>query len=98
MVEKDEVMEKLKNVIDPETDVSIVDMGFIKNVEIEGGKVDIDMTLTTPGCPLHSMFDSKIENEVTDIEDVEEVEVNMVFDEAWSPDMMSDEAKHKLGV
>lgn len=98
MVEKEEVKEKLKNVIDPETQVSIVDMGFVRDVDIDDGRVEIKMTLTTPGCPLHSMFTSEVRDGVSEVRGVEEVDVELVFDEPWRPEMMSDEAKKELGM
>lgn len=98
MVEKEEVMEKLRTIDDPEIGVSIVDMGFIYSVDIDGGEVEIEMTLTTPGCPMHSMFVGQVKDRVSEIEGVEDVSVELVFDPPWSPERMSDEAKEKLGM
>ena len=98
MVSEEDVMDKLKEIDDPETQVSIVDMGFIYDVDIEDEEVDIEMTLTTPGCPLHSKFTNDVEEGVSELEGVEKVEVDVVFDPPWSPDRMSDDAKEKLGM
>lgn len=98
MVTKDEVMEKLEEVEDPETKVSIVDMGFIYEVGIDGSSVEIEMTLTSPGCPMHSRFTSQVKDKVSEIEGVDNVHVEVVFDPPWSPDKMSDKAKKKLGM
>ncbi len=98
MVSEEDVMAELKEIDDPETQVSIVDMGFIYDVEIEDGKIDVEMTLTSPGCPLHSKFLSDVQENLGDLEGVKEVDVEMVFDPPWSPDMMSDGAKEKLGM
>lgn len=98
MVSEDEVMERLEKIDDPETCMSIVDMGFIYGVEVEEGRVDVEMTLTSPGCPLHSKFTGDVEKEVGKMEDVKEVNVELTFDPPWSPDMMSDEAKENLGM
>lgn len=97
-MKKDGVMEKLSEVMDPETDLSIVDMGFIYEVEMENGEVDIEMTLTSPGCPLHSRFTQEVREKVSEIDGVEEVDVELVFDPPWTPDKMSEEAKKKLGM
>ena len=95
---KEEVLKVLKNVVDPEVGINVVDMGFIYGVEIDGKKVKIRMTLTTPGCPMHSMFVHEVEDAVKSAFDDVEVEVEVVFDPPWSPDKMSDEAKKKLGI
>jgi len=94
---KEEVLKVLKNVVDPEVGINIVDMGFIYGVDIEGDKVKIRMTLTTPSCPMHSMFVHEVENAVKSTFDNVEVQVEMVFDPPWTPDKMSNEAKKKLG-
>lgn len=98
MVQKEKIMDKLKEVMDPETKLSIVDMGFIYNLKVENGEVSIEMTLTTPGCPLHERFVQKVKDEVSELEDVDEVDVELTFDPPWSPERMSDEAKAKLGL
>ena len=94
---EEKIMEELKDVMDPETGVSIVDMGFIYEIEVEDGKAEIEMTLTTPGCPLHSSFTRQVEKKVVSMEGIDEVEVDVVFDPPWKPEMMSEEAKKKLG-
>lgn len=94
---KEEVLKVLRNVVDPEVGINIVDMGFIYGVEIEGKKVKIRMTLTTPGCPMHSMFVHEVRQTLEAAFDDVEVEIEMVFDPPWTPDKMSDEAKKKLG-
>jgi len=97
MVSEEEVMEVLEKIVDPETKVDIVNMGFVYNIEVDGGKVDIEMTLTTPGCPMQKVFVSKVKESVGSMDDVEDVEVSLVFEPPWSPEMMSQSAKKKLG-
>jgi len=97
-ITKEKVLEVLRNVIDPEIGLNIVDLGFIYGVEIEGKNVKIRMTLTTPGCPMHSMFVHEVEKALKAVFDEVEVRVELVFDPPWTPDRMSDEAKKKLGV
>jgi len=94
---EEKIREKLKDVMDPETGVSIVDMGFLYSIDVEDGKAEIEMTLTTPGCPLHSSFTRQVEKKVLSMEGIDEVEVDVVFDPPWKPEMMSEEAKKKLG-
>ncbi|MFB6190196.1 MAG: metal-sulfur cluster assembly factor [Candidatus Nanohaloarchaea archaeon] len=97
MVAEEDVIGRLEEVVDPELNVNIVDLGLIRNVEVEDGQVDILMTLTTPGCPLHGVFDELVTREVQKLDSVEEVEVELTFEPRWSPDEMSDEARDELG-
>ena len=97
MVDEKEVREQLKNVIDPELDINIVDLGLIYEIDVdENGDVRILMTLTTPGCPLHSVFDEMVKQEVRKL-DVNSIDVELTFDPRWSPEKMSDEARNELG-
>jgi FeS assembly SUF system protein len=97
MVSEDEVREALKDVIDPELDVNIVDLGLIYEIEVEEDEVDILMTLTTPGCPLSGVFDEMVRQEVGAVEGVNRVDVELTFEPSWTPEKMSDEAKDEVG-
>lgn len=79
MVTKEEVMETLKEVIDPEIGLSLVEMNLIKDVLIEGDKVKVKMTLTIPGCPLANMIVDSVKEKVESLEGVKEAEVELVF-------------------
>jgi metal-sulfur cluster biosynthetic enzyme len=79
MVTKEQVMEALKEVIDPEIGVSLVEMNLIKDVLIEGNKVKVKMTLTIPGCPLANMIVDSVKRKVESLEGVKEAEVELVF-------------------
>ncbi len=95
---KNEVMEKLKEVIDFEVGLDIVELGLIYRVDVgDDGRVEIDMTVTAPGCPLQAMFPRLVREKVMEL-GAKDVVVNMVFDPPWSPEMMSEEAKKKLGM
>lgn len=98
-VSESEVEEELREVMDPELDVNIVDLGLIRDIEVNESEVYILMTLTTPGCPLQGVFDELVKRAVGNVEGVSEadVEVELTFEPRWSPDEMSDEAKDKLG-
>lgn len=97
MVSEEDVREQLKEVIDPELDINIVDLGLIYEIEIDGEcNVDILMTLTTPGCPLQAVFEERVMEEVGELE-VNDIEVELTFDPRWSPDKMSDEARDDMG-
>ena len=97
MVTKEQVMEALKEVYDPEMPVSVVDLGFIYEVIVEGSKVVVRMTLSTPGCPMVSLITHMVREKVASLAGVSDVEIDLVFEPRWTPEMMSDEAKKKLG-
>jgi metal-sulfur cluster biosynthetic enzyme len=99
MANKKEILEALKNVDDPEVGMNIVDMGLIYGVdwEEEKGQVRIDMTLTSPGCPLGPEIIRDIKRELRTLEDIQVVDVDLVWSPLWHPSMMSDYAKDELG-
>jgi len=94
----EKVKEKLKECIDPETGLSVIDLGLIYNISIEENKVVIEMTLTTPFCPYGFMIVSCVEEKVKEINGVKDVKINLVFNPPWSPEKMSKEARKKLGL
>ena len=79
MVDKEKVMEKLKQVIDPEIGMNIVEMRLIKDIKIDNNKVHITMTLTSPFCPLAGLIVEDVKEKIKNIEGVEEVKVDVVF-------------------
>ena len=97
MVTHDEVMDILKQCYDPEIPINIVDLGLIYGVSIEGKTVNVDMTLTAPGCPMHSLIARDVKQKVESLPEVDEAVVRVVWDPPWSPERMSEEAKKKLG-
>ncbi|MBI4294601.1 MAG: DUF59 domain-containing protein [Chloroflexi bacterium] len=92
------VMDALKECYDPEIPVNIVDLGLVYGVETEGGKVIVRMTLTAPGCPLHSFITEEVKSRLLKVEGVEEAEVQMVWEPRWSPARMTEEGKKALGI
>jgi metal-sulfur cluster biosynthetic enzyme len=92
------ILETLRQVVDPEVDCNIVDLGLIYGVTIEGGRVTVQMTLTTPGCPMHESIAWGVKNALLNLDGVEDAEVQIVWDPPWQPAMMSDEARAQLGV
>lgn len=97
MVDEEAVTEALSNVIDPELGLDFVELGLIYGVEIDGGKVDVTFTLTTPACPIGPQVSEQISEFVGDLEGVEEVTSNMIFTPPWTPERMSEDAKFALG-
>jgi len=93
----DEIEEALTNVIDPELGLDFVELGLIYEIESNEGEVYVTYTLTTPGCPIGPQVAEQIEEFVGEMEGVEKVYPRMVFDPAWTPDMMSEDAKFALG-
>jgi len=94
------VYESMKEVIDPEIGVNIVDLGLVYGVDIDDqNNVEVTMTLTSMGCPLGPIIIRDIQNAVTsDIEGVGEVNVRIVWSPPWSIEMMSEDAKDELGI
>jgi metal-sulfur cluster biosynthetic enzyme len=80
------VTEALREVLDPELGMSVVDLGLIYGIEIDGGKVAITMTLTAPGCPIHDAMADWVRRAVLKVPDVSEVAVTITFDPPWTPD------------
>ncbi len=99
MVNEELVYEALKEVIDPELGLNVVDLGLIYEVEIDAGRIAITMTLTTPGCPLHATFSEQIEGVLRErIPGLEEVSVQLVWNPPWSPGLISEEGLEWLGL
>jgi len=97
---KEEVLEALKPISDPEIRIGIVDLGLVYDVLVEDvGKVIVKMTLTTPACPYGDMLLAMVNRAVEDMENVNEVKVELVWDPPWDPvQMASDTAKDLLGI
>ena len=92
-----DVIAALKTVFDPEIPADIYELGLIYRVDIDDERnIDIDMTLTAPGCPVAGEMPGWVENAVGSVEGVKSVAVNMVFDPPWTPERMSDEARVAL--
>jgi FeS assembly SUF system protein len=93
-----EIVSVLKTVYDPEIPVNVYDLGLIYNIDVDNTKnVQIDMTLTAPGCPLADYIMEDVRMKVEGVEGVNNVAVNLVFDPEWNKDMMSEEALLELG-
>ncbi|MBO9316135.1 MAG: metal-sulfur cluster assembly factor [Chloroflexus sp.] len=103
MITEDMVRAALKNVVDPEIGLDVVNLGLVYRIDIlDGGKtVDIDMTLTTPACPAGPQILEQARREVMSLKEVykelENVKINLVWTPFWNPSMMSEEAREELG-
>lgn len=92
------VIAALKDIYDPEIPVNIYDLGLIYNVEIEDGSAVVTMTLTTPHCPVAETMPGEVELRVESVPGIRDAEVNLVWEPAWSPASMTDEARLELGM
>ena len=93
------IVEKLRTIYDPEIPVNIYDLGLIYKVDVNpDGIVKVQMTLTTPGCPVAQTFPGTVESAVLSVEGVIEASVELVWDPPWSQDNMSEAAKLQLGL
>ena len=96
---KNAIIEALKKVYDPEIPVNIYDLGLIYHISIDPqGLIKIEMTLTSPGCPVAQSFPGIVENAVNNVAGVSEVQVELVWDPPWSSENMSAAAKLHLGI
>ncbi|TAN00492.1 MAG: SUF system Fe-S cluster assembly protein [Rhizobiaceae bacterium] len=94
----DDIVGALKTVYDPEIPADIYELGLIYKIDIEDDRsVKIEMTLTAPGCPVAGEMPGWVQNAVSAVEGVSDVDVEMVFDPPWTPDRMSEEARIALG-
>lgn len=92
---------QLATVIDPETGLDLFSMGLFYQIKIDKHKLYIEMTLTSPGCPLVDVFDQMIRDALDVFDDFDshrDLMIDLTFDPPWTPDMMSDEAKAELGL
>ena len=98
VVDEAHVWHALRSVYDPEIPVNIADLGLIYAVRVEDDKVDIDMTLTAPGCGMGPVLIEEVKDRVRQVPNLIDVEVALVFEPPWSRDMMTEEAQLELGV
>ena len=98
MVTMEDVMKALKECYDPEIPVNVWDLGLIYDVAVDDDKVRVKMTLTAPGCPMHSFISQEVKEKLQSVSGVKEATVEVVWDPPWSPDKMSQEAKAQLGM
>jgi metal-sulfur cluster biosynthetic enzyme len=98
-VERDQVLDALRNVYDPELGINIVDLGLVYEVSVsDEGDVDVTYTLTTMGCPIGPLIEDQMRQFLAAVPGIGEVRPEMVLRPPWSPEMMSEEAKAALGI
>ena len=97
MATRDEVMEVLRTVEDPELGMDVVDLGLVYEVEVEDATAKVLYSLTSMGCPAGPLIAQDMDGAVRQVEGIENVELELTFDPPWTPDRMSDDAKFILG-
>ena len=96
---KEKVINEIKKIYDPEIPVNIYELGLIYKIEInDNKKVIIDMTLTTPNCPVADSLPKMVKNNILKIEGISDVDLNLVWDPPWTKDKMSEVAKLELNL
>ena len=96
---KSKVIEEIKKIYDPEIPVNIYELGLIYKIEIdETNKVNIDMTLTSPNCPVAESLPNQVKEDIMALEEVSEVNLKLVWEPTWSPEKMSEAAKLELNI
>ena len=97
-VTREDVVEAMKDVYDPEIPVNVVDLGLVYNVDVNEGAVYVQMTLTAPGCGMGPMIAQQAEWRIAEMQGVNDVEVEMTFDPPWSQEMITEDGKKLLGI
>src|SRR5216117_3061788 len=98
LIEEATIRATLRQVVDPELDCNIVDLGLVYGIAIDGAKITVTMTLTTPGCPMHESIAWGVQSALLNLEGVEEVDVQLVWDPPWAHARMSDRGRERTGV
>ena len=96
---KEEIIKEIKKIYDPEIPVNIYELGLIYNIEVnEDKKVEIEMTLTSPNCPVAESLPNMVKENILKIDGVEDVDLKLVWDPPWTKDKMSEAAKLELNL
>ena len=96
---KEQIVSEIKKIYDPEIPVNIYELGLIYKIEIKDAKkVDIDMTLTSPNCPVAESLPKMVKDNILNLEGVDDVKLNLVWDPPWTKDKMSEAAKLELNL
>src|SRR4051812_42556829 len=98
MPTKDEVIDALRQVEDPELGMDIVDLGLLYDVEVHGPRVKVTHSLTSMGCPVGPMIQEDIHRVTSELDGVEDVDAELTWAPPWSPERLSDDAKFILGI
>ena len=95
---KDKIVAEMKKIYDPELPVNIYELGLIYDIQVNGNKATIKMTLTSPNCPVAESLPKDVKDGAMQVEEIEDVDLKLVWDPEWTQDMMSDAAKLELNL
>tara|TARA_B100001109_G_C18701716_1_gene398225 strand:- start:147 stop:443 length:297 start_codon:yes stop_codon:yes gene_type:complete len=95
---KDKIIGEIKKIYDPEIPVNIYELGLIYDIQVKGNKAEIKMTLTSPNCPVAESLPKDVKESAMQVEEIEEVDIKLVWDPPWTKDMMSAAAKLELNL
>ena len=95
---KEKVIDEIKKIYDPEIPVNIFELGLIYKIEIEKGNVKIEMTLTTPNCPVADSLPKMVKDNILKLDGIDDVDLKLVWDPPWTKDKMSEAAKLELNL
>ena len=95
---EDKIIDEIKKIYDPELPVNIYELGLIYDIKVIGKKAEIKMTLTTPNCPVAESLPKEVKESVMQVEEIDDVDLELVWDPPWTKDMMSDAAKLELNL
>ena len=95
---KNKIIEEIRKIYDPELPVNIYELGLIYDIKVDGSKAEIKMTLTTPNCPVAESLPKEVKEGAMQVEGIDDVNLELVWDPPWNKDMMSDAAKLELNL
>ena len=95
---KEKIIEEIRKIYDPELPVNIYELGLIYDIKVNGSKAEIKMTLTTPNCPVAESLPKEVKEGAMQVEGIDDVNLELVWDPPWNKDMMSDAAKLELNL
>ena len=95
---KNKIIDEIKKIYDPELPVNIYELGLIYDIKVNGSKAEIKMTLTTPNCPVAESLPKEVKEGAMQVEGIEDVNLELVWDPPWNKDMMSDAAKLEFNL
>ena len=95
---KEKIINEIKKIYDPELPVNIYELGLIYDIKVIGRKAEIKMTLTTPNCPVAESLPKEVKESVMQVEEIDDVDLKLVWDPPWTKDMMSDAARLELNL
>ena len=95
---KEKIINEIKKIYDPELPVNIYELGLIYDIKVSGTKAEIKMTLTTPNCPVAESLPKEVKEGAMQVDGINEVDLQLVWDPPWTKDMMSDAAKLELNL